>query len=280
MKAKDVVGHAKLQALVAELKKYIATPWVGGKPVDLTKYAADKKAKPKADCSSFATMDPLCQAHAGNLFEHSQWTTYQIQQWADTKILDGVDLNTALVSAFAHDLGKGGDCIYDMYSDTKYNKQGDRSHPTNCGDVLAGTAKFFACNGATKGAQIDVRKTISEAFPKVNINEVALAAYMHWELGTINAAKTDAEKDAAVKNYLRNFKNYVSIVNLKPSKKLLRLCLAVSCADIAGSNPVRVSKMDGAAPSVYHAKDPWTLFSMDKNHQVLIDKVLAAADFQ
>jgi len=278
---KDFVSHPKLKSLVDELKKYIATPWVNGSAYDVKKYLEEKKAKATASCSG-ATIDPLCQSHAGNLLEHSQWTAYQIQQWANdkSKILEGVDLNTALVAAFTHDMGKGGDCIYDMYSNDKYNKKGDRSHPENCGDLLMGTSKFYTCNGDKKGAEINVKTAIAEAFPKVETKELALAAYMHWEFGEINRAKTPAEVDTNVTAYVKKFKDACTKVGLTASKKLLKLCMAVSCADIAGSTNVRISRMEGVLPPVYFAKDGWVMFGMDGKHQAYIDKVLAASGLQ
>lgn len=269
---------AKFKTLVDELRKYISTPWKGKEPWDMKVYFEEMKRKSGLVCEKETAWDSLCQSHAGDLLQHSQWTAYQIKKWSEEKsaILEGVDLNTAIVAAFFHDIGKGGDCIFDMYSAEKYNSKGDRSHPINCGDILMGTSKFFICDGTKKGDEINIPKLIKDNFPDLDINKLALAAYMHWEFGEINRAKTDAEVVTAAEAYLKKFKDSVSKVGLKANLELLKLCIAVSCADIAGSSNKRVSRMEGVLDPVYLARDNWVEFGMDRRHLTLRDKVIEA----
>jgi HD superfamily phosphodiesterase len=55
----------------------------------------------------------VIQSHGGNVYEHSVWSAMQVKQWSEQKnpLMHGVDIDTAMVSALLHDIGKGGDCI-------------------------------------------------------------------------------------------------------------------------------------------------------------------------
>jgi hypothetical protein len=129
------------------MKKYIASPWDAmDKHImntsEYSRYVNNYKkltgtgfdikricqSKINASNERYPYQMRICQSHSGNLFEHSQWSALQIIKWFNDKdpIIDGVDMKTAIVAAFFHDIGKGGDCIQtckegvcwlDMYAD-------------------------------------------------------------------------------------------------------------------------------------------------------------------
>ncbi len=270
------IGNPILSNLINEMRKYISTPWKGQQAWNIQEYMQEMKKNPNLVCEGDNSYNDLCQSHAGNLLEHSQWTAYQIKAWSDSnsKIMEGVDLNTALVAAFTHDLGKGGDCIFDMYSQTKYDSKGDGVHPEYCGDLLKGKTNFHKCNGNVKGEIIDLKSLLTEVFPGIDQRKLALAAYMHWEFGRINKYFTEPELETATNNYLTKFNESCAKVGLTPDISLLRLCIAVSCADIAGSSNSRVSQIAGVLPQIYKARDIWVFKKMDVNYEGHINRVI------
>jgi hypothetical protein len=167
---------------------------------------------------------PLRQGHGGNLFEHSKWSALQIIQWFKDRnpLIEGVDKETAYVGALFHDIGKGGDCTYDMYADGKYGPgKGDWAHPERCGDmILYGKPLYNICRDGKVVNNYNIKVKIKQSYPNVNINEIALAAYMHWEFGRINIPGKDISEKIQI--YLETFKKYCSKCSLKPSKKLLK----------------------------------------------------------
>jgi hypothetical protein len=233
----------------------------------------------------------LCQTHAGNLFDHSQWAALQILQWYKNgvDIMEGVDFFTAYVSAFFHDIGKGGDCIqttkivngkavtwYDMYSPDKFAKQGDQLHPEYSGDMILGHRLFqFECN--CFDCQLNFKTLLNILFPNVNVKEVALGAYMHWEFGKLNYTGISLEEK--LKKYYKSFNEYCQKCGLKPSLRLLKLCIAVSCADIAAGTDARLlPNVCGIVPtsSSYLGKDWWVSLGMDKKYKEYRDILIAS----
>jgi len=229
----------------------------------------------------------LCQSHSGNLFQHSQWSALQIIKWNNDgdEIMNNIDLDTAIVSAFFHDIGKGGDCVetcrqqdcwFDMYASGKYNGKGDQVHPKYCGDMILGKILFkLKCRDCNSNCSISIKDVLELEFPNVNVSEVACAAYMHWEFGKLNIpGKDNALK---IKEYYDMFFKSCKRSNLEPSKNLLMLCVAVACADItAGTNIRLLPDVDGLEPAdgIYLPKDPWILFGMDKKYLVYRQMVL------
>jgi len=289
------------------MKMYIASPWdaVNNKILDenqYNKYLNEYKDKYETGtdntklklCQSNTDDETiknykqiLCQSHSGNLFEHSQWAALQILKWHidNDPIMDGLDLETTIIAAFFHDIGKGGDCVnncntnglcwFDMYSNDKYDKKGDAVHPTYCSDMILGKIDFIV-NCTTKQT-INIKELLLKIYPNLNIEKIALAALMHWEFGKLNIKNEYSEK-IKIKNYLDMFFNSCQTLGLNPNDKLLKLCIAVACADItAGTNKRLLPSVDGIIPEkeVFLGKDPFVLFGMDKKYidyrQSLID---------
>ena len=57
--------------------------------------------------------------------------------------LSANDYKIALISAFFHDIGKEGDCIYDMYSNKIYGGVGDWAHLDYSRDILLNIASHL-----------------------------------------------------------------------------------------------------------------------------------------
>lgn len=58
---------------------------------------------------------------------------------------------------------------------------------------------------------------------------------------------------------------------------LLKLCIAVSCADIAaGTNQRLFPQICGVIPAStkYLGKDPWVAYGMDKNYKIYRDALI------
>ena len=276
------------------LKNYIATPW--GYTIDtlddyyqlLDEYNNNLcKIDPKSEecldknsnkiCSKESGKN-LCSSHGGDLLEHSQWTALYILLWFKDKniITEGLDELTCVLSAFFHDIGKASDCVYDMYSNEKYEGKGEQVHPEHSGDIIMGTRELKNCE---KNISINLIKLISN-FPNVNIVDIALSAYMHWEFGRINIPLdkhivfyTEEEKlEYKYSRYFSTFMDYVNKLNISPIKSnllyLLKLCIIVSCADIAAGSNVRL-KLDFSnivRPQKYPSNDPWVRFNMQNNY--------------
>lgn len=295
-----------INSIKLAMKKYIASPWdaLSKKITEPQTYKNQReeykkefgveKVDKKALCqtrinvsnSKYSWQQKLCQSHSGNLFEHSQWSALQIVKWSHDKdpVMDDVNIRTAIISAFFHDIGKGGDCIttcgntcwLDMYADSKYNSKGDGIHPTYSGDMILGKTPFIpTCQ--QKVFKLNIKDVIEKTYPDVPVQEVALAAFMHWEFGKLNIpGKSESEKLAI---YLNNFKESCDKCNLTPNEKLLRLCIAVACADIsAGTNRRLKPSVNGIEPAdeIFIGKDPWVIFGMESKYLEYRTKVLEA----
>ena len=291
------------------MKQYIASPWdaINKKIMNTSKYkehinaykaltgsnAIDKKALCQSKINSANARFPyqmkLCQSHSGNLFEHSQWSALQIIKWhkESDPIIDGIDIRTAIIAAFFHDIGKGGDCVktcndkcwLDMYADTKYNSKGNAVHPKYSSDMILGNKMFrLRCDkNNCVGCELNIKTVLENEFPDIDIKEIALAAEMHWEFGKLNIpGKLESEK---IDIYLTNFKHACEKCGVVPTEMLLRLCMAVACADItAGSNRRLLPSVNGIEPAKekFIGKDPWVIFGMESKYLDYQEKVLNA----
>jgi uncharacterized UBP type Zn finger protein len=131
-----------------------------------------------------------------------------------------------IVAAFFHDIGKGGDCVktckdtcwLNMYAGKKYNGKENAIHPSYSGDMILGTIPLrLSCEHCNNNCEVNITSTIIEAFPDVPINEVALAAFMHWEFGKLNIpGKSEEERSKNL--YSKISKNQCAKCGLTPSE--------------------------------------------------------------
>jgi hypothetical protein len=305
-KNSNINSTSTLNSIKRVMKGYIASPWnaIDKNIMNTSEYgqvlneykkinqAVNKKALCQSKINStnqrYPFQQKLCQSHSGNLFEHSQWSALQILKWYNDKdpVMDGVNLRTAVIAAFFHDIGKGGDCVttckdtcwLNMYASKKYNGKGNAIHPTYSGDMILGKIPFrLSCQKCNNNCEVNIKDSIKEAFPDISIQEVALAAFMHWEFGKLNIpGKSEEEK---IRIYLENFKESCGKCELTPTSDLLRLCIAVACADItAGTNRRLQPDINGIIPAneKFIGKDPWVIFGMEAKYLEYREKVLAA----
>jgi hypothetical protein len=282
-----------------EVNRYIADPYPNFQMSEYTKLLKQHPEFTSAMCRSPPADKrevswKLCTTHGGNLLEHSQWSALQILEWSKSGniIMEGVDLTTAVVAAFFHDIGKGGDGIFNIYSNRKYNGQDNNIHPEYSGKMLTGSLPFKRYN-LDFASDMKVPDLVHRLFPTINMKEVALAAYMHWEFGRINMYRYDnnksqAQNDEANKKYQAEsitsfYKKFdyhlvlVGLSNVIPSERqrLVKLCIAIGCADISGSSNDRVKGIPTSLPTVYLSKDPWVAYGMDKKTNDYRNAVLA-----
>jgi hypothetical protein len=281
--------------LSERMKLYVATPWC----------ECEGTWKSCASCN----LPPGIQSHGGDLFQHSQWTALYLRQWLEgscqppsryralhailRSVIQSPLLATAvgaqkvdflLMCGFFHDIGKGGDGIYDMYSARKYNAAGESQHPRFCERAIRRPGGRHY-----DGILRDCLKALLSACANARVARalLALCAATHWEFGKLNmdgAAGIDAGQYVAfVRTHLRAI---VTSVRLSKSERdllhtnfveVLKLCMAVSCADIAAAYNDELQSSHGVtvAPSTHRSVGgAWTQYEMKKNHSKYIRAVL------
>ena len=220
----------------------------------------------------------LCQSHGGDLFAHSQWSALQIIKWFDDddKIIDNLNLNETVLCAFFHDIGKGYDCLFNMYDSQKYDKKGDHVHPDYCGDVILGKIELQKCDGT--GKKINIKEFFTTNFNHYDIKHIALTAYMHWEFGKLNIGD-DEYLSFRVFGYLHTFFQTCLKLELDPTEYLLKLCIAVACADITASTNSRFTNHNFGdnitiAKQKYESFNPWEYYKMNERYNDYRNHVL------
>jgi len=219
-------------------------------------------------------------------------------------------------------------CWYDTYSDLNYDGRGDGVHPEYSGDWVMGFKKgHTACpkepelvtmwgtdtsmNPSAKvlsdrrtalnkwiRKQMDVMDA-SAFFSGLSLSassrsKIALAAYMHWEFGRINAPPNPSSS-AKFTDWIKKFKMYCGKLHLQPTPDLAKFCITVAAADIvAGSAPSGscsaadkgvhpiVGQICNAAcggsgcsvSSVYEGTNPWEAFGMNTKGKEIAQKIL------
>lgn len=228
------------------------------------------------------------QAHEGDLDDHTLWTEMYARHWVESRspLADGVDVRLALAGAALHDIGKGGDCVetcmqegcfFDMYGDAKYGGKGDRAHAGRGADVMLGREPYFtqcrrgADNVLAGHAPLDVPALLA-AFgirSATDRQQLAVIADIHWEFGVINIPDKKRNVEQRLRDYLDKFEAACARLHVRPTETLLRTCILVSCADIAGASPQNLPQgmrtfLDTPSPKPkYDGTLPWTQYRMD-----------------
>jgi hypothetical protein len=283
---KDFTSNHPIIELKNLLNKYIATPW--GYDGIMPKYwtKLDDAYKKAQETTNIVHINNLCQIkenntgkicslcanHGGNLFAHSQWSALQVLEWFKTNdiLVEGLDLVTCIVASFFHDIGKGGDCYYDMYSDNKYHNKGDESHPEYSGHMILGRIEFNRCQKANN-TSLKINELIKTYFINVDIREIALSGYMHWEFGKLNYTSPSIEE--RYYNYVKTFIKYAREVGYDNISthllSQLKLCILVGCADIAAGSDIRLKEeyKDIISPQIYPSTDGWVGYGMDVKYE-------------
>jgi len=294
----DIVAlNDDIVALNDDLKKYVHTPF--GKrliKIDSDWYLNEKKGydtcmtqdgekcdmyfKGADDWKGNLSVKSLkMQPHGGNLYHHSVWTMLHIVLWNDPKhefnfLMNNVNYELAKLCAYLHDLGKGGDNNHNIYDKTKFNEYNCNvnDHTIKSGDFIL-NKEYLMMNDK----KLDVKKLITSICKECDIKQIALTAYMHWEFGRLNM---ESKKYPTLWNklnlYYELLKKWCKKCNLKPSLELLKLCIVVSCADIASGTNKRLKdmtipdnvkqqyKITEVPDDLYFSFDTWVKMGMDK----------------
>ena len=253
--------------------KYESSPYdsIFNKLFDIYEY--DKlmdETKPNCENRENMLNFRLCQTHGGDLFAHSQWSALQIIKWFDenNSLIEDLDINETVLCAFFHDIGKGYDCIFNMYDSNKYDKKGDHVHPNYCGNVILGKIDVQKCDGT--GEKINIKDFFNKYYSAYDITHIALTAYMHWEFGKLNIGP-DTELLFRVFGYLHTFFQTCLKLKIDHTEKLLKLCIAIGCADITASTNSRFKDHNFGdkitiAKQRYASFNPWEFYGMEQKY--------------
>jgi hypothetical protein len=281
--------------LKKNLKLYISTPWDGINyytDAEYKRQLADKISSQNIEDSTICIKEPnntLCQTHGGNLFEHSQWSALIIYIWFRDKhelvrYIDNKYKKLAIIAGFFHDIGKGGDCFYNVYNENKYDRQKDYIHPEYCADMIIGDKEYIL--NCLINNKINIKKLLQNLFEfdDIEIQIIALLSYMHWEFGKFNLPNSEYTYIDYSKKFILGFNKYFNqtFENLNDIDKylktinidlleLLRLCILISCADItAGTNKHVIHDLNlknfNISKLKYLSKDTWVFSNMYKKY--------------
>jgi hypothetical protein len=236
----------------------------------------------------------LMKFHGGNLLEHCQWATLRVYDWFTQGIdseniklwlLEYINVNIALIAAFFHDIGKAGDCIYDLYDLHKYASKGDSVHPLYSRKYIMGQYKYELCDGTATVSFFDIKSLVERLIEAAGIpsnggfyvKAVALTAALHWDFGQINIGK-DEEVPQRIDVYINRFVDECKQLQLTPSEWLLRLAMVVACADLKGASNIGIQyKEEGKSVVLEHkyfSFNPWVKFGMFRKYEEYFKQVI------
>ena len=313
-----------IHPLSLEMKKYKATPWckcdIDKKPNGQSCETCNPPKKTKEEQG--------IQSHGGDLFEHSQWCAlYLAMMYSNPNttpgypvlhslLKDAVDselLKTELLKkyisnyknkryefiklcGFLHDIGKGGDGIFDLYADNKYfdkdkNQKTDNYHPIRSAEYILNPGEKY--NGLLKTVLDHILNSYLN--PILARKLMAFFCAIHWEFGKMNLTDNDPNKLSASDyvNFIdKNIHLYITNDNITPENKeiikkerfiLFKICMAISCADVACAyNKELIDNysnkiIDGItiAPMTHESNGgAWTNYEFNINHPKYINEVL------
>ena len=193
------------------------------------------------------------------------------------------NIELIILSGFLHDIGKGGDRIFDMYHKQKYNGEGDTAHPKFCMDLLLDPGKSYNHQLSTELNQI----MALFKNPKICKLVLAVCAATHWEFGKLN--KPLQYGGIQPKKYLNIIQNKLHIIKDRLDievitedsfRTIVDICMLVSCSDIISSYNTELDKsllsnLGFEMAEMKHRSEggAWTKFKMNINHINLIKQV-------
>jgi hypothetical protein len=177
-----------------------------------------------------------CDHHVGHLLQHSKWTAEHFIKSFRCKtkltrftkfLVNKKDRRIAVLAGFLHDLGKMGD--------RKYVYSSKPDHPRTGYNYMLGRTPFYF--GKTP---IKICKFLKDAFYLTNkdLALIAITNEMHYDMGNI------ALKKQTFQGFIKKLKVAASecerrfhLINPLNLSFLVKLCIAVSAADICGAHP-------------------------------------------
>jgi hypothetical protein len=272
------------------LEKYIATPWnsTTKKLYELDEYNKEKEEN-KINCKDTPS-NVLCQFHEGNLIEHSQWSAIYIIKFFDNNddIIKWIQpnekifyLNFLIICAFFHDIGKGLDCILNLYDRDKFPDGNDALHTIYSGDTILNKKQFKDCDNndfinINQIIRFLITKVIEKTGSSKDIEElikiIALTAYLHWDFGKINIG-LEEDLDIRVTKYVNDFMSQCQILGLEIKEEYIRMCMIINCVDTLASSKPEYSDITPLEKK-YLGKDPWILFKMNEKYMKYYNLVI------
>lgn len=204
--------------------------------------------------------------HAGDLYEHSWWAAMSVHRWKRKRhrLTEGVALEEGMLAALLHDVGKAGDCVFDTAQAGKYGPGTTaKAHVVRGGDLLMGRAPYVI--ECSSGVSVDLVQMVRESHPSLDPRRLAVTSYMHYDFGLLRG-----QGDHAFEDYVLKFRTTCKDCGLRPSLSLLKLSIAVSCADIAGASGKRLE----GPKEKYESFDPWHKYGMNKDAVQMRDQVI------
>jgi hypothetical protein len=249
------------------------------------------------------------QAHGGDLFQHSQWCALYLTAWynaVNTKykklhallvdvvhsalfydiISDREDIKLEFIQlcGFMHDICKGGDNIFDMYEKNKYgNHLSDADHPKVCKKTLVNPKNRY--KGILKKTLDGILKNYKNKKKALAI--LALCSAVHWNFGKLNIPPEHG--GWTTQQYLQSVKAEQTMLEAQlkikiedPKNILIKLCMAIGCADVAASyndelrqvNPALINNIKIADKTHLSSGASWINHKFNVKHEKYIKNVL------
>ena len=283
-------------AISREMKKYIATPWCQCSPTNEWKACAECKPPMKSA--------GVVQSHGGDLFQHSQWSALYLTLWYEqaklypklhqllTQVVNSKLFTTVIsddlqekigflqLCGFLHDIGKGGDGEYDMYSSKKYDGKGDEVHPEYSKNYILNPGKKYNNLLAPFLEKLFMRYKNPTQARMI----IVLCAAVHWDFGKLNIP-LGSPGYMTPKQYIKGVRQVAKSLTIYANDfiTLVKLCMVVSCADIASAYNVeliensvknRISDIVIAKATHLSNGSAWTEKQFNINHPKYIRQVL------
>ena len=201
--------------------------------------------------------------HSGDLYEHSVWTAKCLEKWIDERNFWVKDIKLSkkiiIISGLLHDFGKIG--INPKYGNKKenYTYSFKPNHEEEGYKIMTGRKSIKIAEKINDFQKVinqqNLRKYLKTncKITDLEYSIIAITGGLHYDFGKFiskmnDSRKTSKRNQILAYNYILLFMNLVKDKNL-PYKfncknefnlitNILRLCIAVSAADVMGAAPI------------------------------------------
>jgi hypothetical protein len=185
--------------------------------------------------------------HQGDLYQHSVWTALFVQkqfrdrtEWA--QYIPPEYMNLCVITGFLHDIGKGGDLVFEFYDKPV--------HPQTGYDYIMGTKPYQL----EKGGSLDIPRLLQNVNIPINFQPVvAFLVLSHWEFGDHIRQMNGTNTDELAQKYVKTIqdiqvKTGISITDHNTNGILTAMSILIAVCDIMGSEAyMEPSKFDELA---------------------------------
>jgi hypothetical protein len=268
------------------------------------------------------------------VFGHSIWTAMHLHDWIyeekNPLFTDpSLDSRELIYAGFFHDIAKISSCVLtcnqqscfrDIYSPLNNDMKPHSYHPVVSGHILLGKVPLWlTCPSAWewrsragrsphaqwmwlkewKNENRDKEWYLTDAFFRalgLNRQVLALIAYMHWDIGTLNRQLTQVTgmDFRPYRHYLNKFIKISKRIGIAPSLVNLKKCILVAFADIkGGSMPKSICLFNKRTHPLFHLActffpacafeinyirhNPWTFYRMNFNYKIIYSTLMHQA---